>query len=253
MPASFTEEKPMAATRMLRAPFIAAIALASLSGAAEAQPWPPPGPDGRAAAMAQARPPRVVRDEIEGRLSWINEVGQRLDQAARTPGALAGMRLDEVGRQLQQQVALVRQLQGELAMSIRREAQEHREREGWAGGNGGPDDAYAYRRVAPPPPGPMAMSPADFAELRQRVQDEPFENNRLSLLRDAIQAGARFTSAQALAIVEELDFAQGKMQAAAMMCPAMAEPGALPRLIAAMPYETYRDQLRRATGGRCGP
>ena len=37
------------------------------------------------------------------------------------------------------------------------------------------------------------------------------------------------------------------------LCGAMAEPGALPQLIAAMPYESQRQQLRRMTNGQCGP
>jgi len=110
----------------------------------------------------------------------------------------------------------------------------------------------------PPPPPPHVHVPhylpdAAFAELHQRLRALPFDRDRLGALTDAIHAGARLSAEQAVQLQALFTFVDGQVRSAAQMCKhAIVEHGALPRLIAALRFESDRNKLRKATGNRCG-
>lgn len=111
--------------------------------------------------------------------------------------------------------------------------------------------------IPPPPPPPVhaphCLPDAAFAELHQRLRALSFDRDRLAALQDAIHAGARLSAEQAVQLQALFTFGDGQVRSAAQMCKhAIVEAGALPRLIAALRFESDRNKLRKATGNRCG-
>jgi hypothetical protein len=92
-----------------------------------------------------------------------------------------------------------------------------------------------------------------FRALKDQLKAEALENNRLELLRDAVTAGARFDTAQAVTVVKLFAFPAGQVDASVLLCEqAIVTPGALPALTGALTFEPDRQTLRKKTHGRCG-
>lgn len=199
---------------------------------------PPTLPPGSARSVAE------IMADIDARLGRMEKMSANLEQLSLgRPDRRTLARLGKLSRRMGAYATELRQLQGELSQSL-------------AYGRG---DWDAPVRLEPPvsilpmPQGPAALPRHELDALVQRLRAERFESSRMSLLRDAIRANAHFDAAQALLVMELFDFGSSKVEAATLLCQVMVEPGALPRMTAALGYDSDRRTLRQRTGGHCGP
>lgn len=99
---------------------------------------------------------------------------------------------------------------------------------------------------------PEPLTPQSFDTLLRRIDEATFANAQLNTLRDHLNAGAYFLTGQAVAVLAKFPHDTHKVEAAALLCPYIVEPGPLPDLLAAFTFESYRDALRQKTGSVCG-
>jgi len=108
-------------------------------------------------------------------------------------------------------------------------------------------------RVGPAPVvAPEPMAPGDFRRFVQRVEQATFSSAMKTAVSDALHAGAYLTTGQAVALLGKFAHDSDKVDVAALVCPHIVEPGALPELLAAFTFESYRQELRERTGNVCG-
>lgn len=99
---------------------------------------------------------------------------------------------------------------------------------------------------------PEPLTPQSFGTLLRRIDEATFANAQLNTIRDHLNAGAYFLTSQAVAVLAKFPHDTHKVEAAALLCPYIVEPGPLPDLLAAFTFESYRDELRQKTNSVCG-
>ena len=199
---------------------------------------PPALPPGSARSVAE------IMADIDARVGRMEKMSANIEQLSQ--GRLDRRtlaRLRKLSRKMSAYATEARQLQGELAQALARDRRD------WDA----PIQLDPPVSILPIPHGPTALPRHELDALVQRLRAEGFESSRMNLLRDAIRARAHFDAAQALLVMEQFGFGSSKVEAGTLLCQVMVEPGALPRMTAALTYESDRRQLRRRTGGHCGP
>ena len=213
----------------------------------EGDPVPPPPAE---------RPWRAVMRDIDQTTGDLDDVAQKLERT--TKGRSMNRRDQDDARRLSKRAAdLVRtldDLHGELDDAMARALHETRRDDRPGRIRPRPFVRPTIVVVAAPEPdfGPQPMAPDAYSRLLKRIDDAAFPDAQLQTLRDAINADAYFLTRQALGVLNEFSFDNHKVDAAAMMCPRIVEPGALPELLGAFTFDNYRDELRSATHNRCG-
>ena len=109
----------------------------------------------------------------------------------------------------------------------------------------------ARRRAAP---GPHPLTRAEFAEIKTTLKSEPFENNRLTLLKVvARKAQDRITSAQLADLLGVFTFENNRLTAAQQALSWVQDPENLYLLYAKFNFANYKDQLTQAITSRNVP
>lgn len=210
------------------------------------------------AAAIERHTASEIRQQIARHHEGLAELAARLDDLAQAqPGPGVAGRLTEIAQKIQRHVQALRALDAELAAVS--EARPVPPPPAPPVPPPLPPQPVPPAPVPPPtlpPPPPARPRPMDgeaFRALTAQLKAEPFENQRLNLLKDAVQAGARFDTAQAVTIVKSFTFSPGQVDAGVLLCErAIVTPGALPALTGALTFEADRQSLRKRTGGRCG-
>ncbi|TNF28311.1 MAG: DUF4476 domain-containing protein [Deltaproteobacteria bacterium] len=211
---------------------------------------------------APAPPPsdrhwRAIMRDIDRTTGDLDDLSEKLRRV--TEGRKMNRRDEDDARAYSRQIADLVQtldaLHGELDDAVAQALHETR-RDDRPGRRRGPRRFVQPQIVVVAAPdvveGPMAMAPDTYSRLLARIDDAAFPDAQLKALRDAIHADGWFLTSQAVGILKHFSFDNHKVDAAAMMCPRIVEPGALPELMAAFDFESYRDQLREKTHNRCG-
>lgn len=186
----------------------------------------------------------AILAKLDRRLARVEQLGARLESLSRArPNRRTLARIRKLSRKMSAHTRRLRRLQSELAGAL---AHQPRMPEI-------PVIIDPPVSTLPVPRDFLAMPRHEFDALVQRLRAESFESSRMNLLRDALQANARFDISQALRIMALFGFGRSQVEAATLLCEGMVEQGALPRMIAALSFESARDDLRKRTGGRCGP
>lgn len=234
--------------RLFRLAVLAVLMSVSIgfAGTALAEHHGPPPPQ-------RARPSAQVRQEVAQQLAWIEDQATRLDEAALAPCTPQTRgRIGQLVAEIRRASAALRGLQVELVASIEAElrptaAPQHppvRE----------PPPSAPVPSPAPmPPPAPEAMAPDAFRTFLQTLNEEGIESNRMGLLRDSLASGIRLNVEQAVTVMKAFTFGSNQVDAAALMCPALTEPGALMRFTSTLTFESDRKALRKKLSGGCGP
>ncbi|MFZ4579485.1 MAG: DUF4476 domain-containing protein [Myxococcota bacterium] len=227
--------------RLFRLAVLAVLMSVSIgfAGTALAQHHGPPPPQ-------RARPSAQVRQEVAQQLAWIEDHATRLDEAALAPcSPQTRGRIGQLVAEIRRASAALRGLQVELVASIEAEFR--------------PIAAPHHPPVGEPPPAPMppstpeAMAPDAFRTFLQTLNEEGIESNRMGLLRDSLASGIRLNVEQAVTVMKAFTFGSNQVDAAALMCPALTEPGALVRFTSTLTFESDRKALRKKLSGGCGP
>ena len=101
--------------------------------------------------------------------------------------------------------------------------------------------------VAPPPERPLAIAPGPFADLRNAMDGESFDEGKLDLLREAC-GYHMFNADQALQLVSLLTFGDGRVDAAVMLHPRLLDPQNFFRVYGAFDFDSDKDEVRRRLG-----
>jgi hypothetical protein len=215
-------------------------------------------------ALASAAPPR---DDRPRRELWQiqGELGDKLDRLGDLQRqTLDLLKLPANARRLSQVKDLTRrshELQRDL-LDLHRDLRQTLRQLGYERRDDRRDDRWDDRRDdhgrpdrAPPPVVIVPPRPLDggqFAFLLRAIDEATFPNHQLNALRDTIHTGAHFDIGQAQAVLGRFPHETHKVDAALMLCPRIVEPAALPHLLSAFTFESYKQQLRDRTGGQCG-
>lgn len=106
--------------------------------------------------------------------------------------------------------------------------------------------------VADPDPFPVGMPPHEFQDFLGRVQRATFPNHQINAIKDTLVPGVLLGLDQAKAILGKFAHESHKVEVVSLLCPHIIERNALPPLLAMFTFESYRQQAREQTGGRCG-
>jgi hypothetical protein len=136
-------------------------------------------------------------------------------------------------------------LSDKLAMIARRARERALER---------PQETVVIVEQAPPPevivvdPGPIACSPDDFRGVLAAVENEPFPDGKLAVVRDA--ASHRwFTVAQVIALMGQMSFSSNKVDVGAELYGRTVDRENWYQVFAALTFDSDKQELRRRTGG----
>jgi len=224
----------------------------------------PPGGDntiGVIVVAGEAAPPpsnrnwREIMRDIDRTTGDLDDASEKLRRATR--GRAMNRRDQDDAKAYARQIAdLTRTLvalHGELDEVVSRALHEsRRDRPGRRRGHRFAPPKIVIVAAPEPDFGPQAMAPDAYSRLVQRIDDASFPDAQLKALRDALNADNYLLTSQAVGILGHFSFDNHKVDAAAMMCPYIVEHGALPELLAAFTFESYRDELREKTHNRCG-
>lgn len=106
--------------------------------------------------------------------------------------------------------------------------------------------------VADPDPFPAGMHPEEFNKFARAVDKATFSHHQIQTIKDYLATGILLSTNQASAIIKKFMHDGDKVEAAALLCPRIIEPAAMPDILALFTFESYRQELRDQTGGRCG-
>jgi len=236
-----------------------------------------PGPDstigvvvvkGDFAPPPPVRPRRELREvqrDIDAKLAELEQVhAEIVDLAKRPANAKRQRTIRDLGLRATELTYDLQDLQDDLGDLIwegrsgRPDRPVRVDRPGRPGrGRPGPVDGP---RVVPPeiivvtgpPPGPRPLTPHEQQQLLGDIDRATFPQHQLNALQDAINAGAYFTIGQALEVMSKFAHETHKVDVGARLCPRIVEDHALPRLLGAFVFESYKQELRDRTGNQCG-
>lgn len=106
--------------------------------------------------------------------------------------------------------------------------------------------------VADLDPRPIGMHPEEFRRLLAQIDKATFPQHQLQALKDYLVAGVLLDIDQAKRVLAKFVHDTHKVEVGALLCRHIVEPRALPELLTVFTFESYRQELRDATGGRCG-
>lgn len=113
-------------------------------------------------------------------------------------------------------------------------------------------EAYAARTEErrPPPPvrGPAPMTPDAFKALLAAIDDASFDDGKIQIVRQAAQ-GNYFTTQQVGAIMEEISFEDGKIDAAVACWNRIVDPNNRFALFGKLTFDSSKQKLRQRVGG----
>ncbi|MFK7931058.1 MAG: DUF4476 domain-containing protein [Myxococcota bacterium] len=102
----------------------------------------------------------------------------------------------------------------------------------------------------PPPPvqqGPVPISQGELADILRAVEAQAFDAEKLAVLRSASRS-RWFTSGQVRQIVSSFTFGKDQVEAAAMLHPAVVDPGNWFVVYDAFQFDSDRRRLRQRIG-----
>lgn len=229
---------------MIRSGVIALALSLFFPAVASAQPGPPPIDSPR-------RELWQIQRELGDKLELLGDLQSRTLDILKRP--VNARRLAEIknltrrSRELQRELVHLHQ---DLRQSLRDLGHERRDDrpDRWDDRPGRPDRA-------PPPivaPPPRPLDAGEFQFLLRTIDDATFPNHQLNALRDTLATGVYFDIGQVHAILSRFTHETHKADAAVMLCPHILERAALPHVLSAFTFESYKQQVRDRTGGQCG-
>jgi hypothetical protein len=81
------------------------------------------------------------------------------------------------------------------------------------------------------------------------VRRQSFDDDRASVLRTAVNAGARFDCTQARRLVSLFTFSSGQVEAAVVLHPCLTNPIGFESVLEAINFESDRERVRRVVRG----
>jgi len=94
---------------------------------------------------------------------------------------------------------------------------------------------------------PTPLTEADFLPLLGAVEDEPFEDGKLGVLRDACRH-RHFTAEQVGRLVGAFSFSDGKVEAAVMLYSRTVDPENFYRVYGSFDFDGDQEEVRRRLG-----
>ncbi len=106
--------------------------------------------------------------------------------------------------------------------------------------------------VADLDPFPVGMPPAEFQAFLRRIDKATFSHHQITAIKDTLNGDVLLGLDQAKTIIAKFAHDADKAEVAALLCPHIIERNALPEILTVLTFESYRDEVRNRTGGRCG-
>lgn len=106
--------------------------------------------------------------------------------------------------------------------------------------------------VADLDPFPVGMPPADFQAFLRRIDTATFSHHQIAAIKDTLNGDVLLGLDQAKAVIDKFAHDSHKAEVAVLLCRHIIERNALPEILTTLTFETYRDQVRKQTGARCG-
>jgi hypothetical protein len=106
--------------------------------------------------------------------------------------------------------------------------------------------------VADLDPFPVGMPHAEFQAFLARIDKATFSHHQVNAIKDTLTPGVLLGVIQAKAILAKFMHESHKTEVAVLLCPKIIERNVLPEILSTFTFESYRDEVRSQTGGRCG-